>query len=45
MTQARGALISVILSKSLTISAAGAATKGSVALTLMSTDVENIGTF
>jgi len=43
MTLVRGALISIILSKTLTVSAIVAATKGSGTLTLMSTDVENVG--
>ncbi|TVY60887.1 ABC transporter FUM19 [Lachnellula suecica] len=42
MTMARGALISIIFSKVLTVSATIAAAKGSRTLTLMSTDVENI---
>ena len=43
MTMARGALISIIMSKVLTVSATVAAEKGSTTLTLISTDVDNIG--
>ncbi|KAE8441372.1 hypothetical protein EG329_005475 [Mollisiaceae sp. DMI_Dod_QoI] len=42
MTLVRGSLISIILSKTLRVSATVAAAKGNGTLTLMSTDVENI---
>jgi hypothetical protein len=43
MTMARGALVSIIMSKVLTVSAVVATKKGSSTLTLISSDVENIG--
>jgi tRNA A37 methylthiotransferase MiaB len=43
MTMARGGLVSIIMSKVLTVSANVAIKKGSSTLTLISTDVENIG--
>jgi ATP-binding cassette subfamily C (CFTR/MRP) protein 1 len=45
MTITRGALVSIVFSKVLTVSALVAATKGSNTLTLITNDVENIGTF
>lgn len=42
MTTARGALISMILAKVLTVTATVAAEKGSNALTLITADVDNI---
>ena len=43
MTMTRGALISIVFSKVLTVSASVAASKGSSTLTLIMADVENIG--
>ena len=42
VTMARGSLVSIIMSKILTVSASVAADKGSGTLTLMSADVERI---
>jgi hypothetical protein len=43
MTMTRGALTSIVFSKILTVAATVAATKGSNTLTLITTNVENIG--